>query len=152
FKRTVVGGTFDHLHVGHKILLTMTILLSTQDVVVGVTDDSMLQSKKYKEWMEPIEQRIDHIHAFCKRIRPDISYTVVPIYDPYGPTITDPSIDALVCSQETLKGGHMVNDERRKVDFGPLALRVIDLIALENQLDDKISSTWIRHYLSTRLD
>lgn len=37
FNRVAVGGTFDHLHAGHKILLTMTALLSTKSMVVGVT-------------------------------------------------------------------------------------------------------------------
>lgn len=37
FERVAVGGTFDHLHAGHKILLTMTALLSEKSMVVGVT-------------------------------------------------------------------------------------------------------------------
>lgn len=37
FNRVAVGGTFDHIHAGHKILLTMTALLSTKSMVVGVT-------------------------------------------------------------------------------------------------------------------
>ncbi|ORZ19008.1 hypothetical protein BCR42DRAFT_349782 [Absidia repens] len=156
FDKVVVGGTFDHLHAGHKILLTMTALSSTRAMVVGVTDDSILQSKKHHEWIEPTEQRIEQVRQFCKKIRPDMIYDIVPIFDPYGPTITDPTIDALVCSQETLKGGHMVNDEREKRNYSILTLRVIDVIsatsdsALGNEanLTDKISSTWIRNYLA----
>lgn len=171
FERVVVGGTFDHLHAGHKILLTMTALLSTRDIVVGVTgklcrfcvqptnsphsslDDAMLQSKKHKEWLEPIEERLDHVRDFCQRIRPNATVSAVPIADPYGPTITDPTLEALVCSQETLKGGHMVNDERRLRNYPPLVLRVIDVISPDDDqtsMADKISSTWIRHYLATR--
>ncbi|KAG1581528.1 hypothetical protein G6F48_009747 [Rhizopus delemar] len=37
FERVAVGGTFDHLHAGHKILLTMTALVSEKSMVVGVT-------------------------------------------------------------------------------------------------------------------
>lgn len=39
FDRVAVGGTFDHLHAGHKILLTMTALLANKSVVVGVTGE-----------------------------------------------------------------------------------------------------------------
>ncbi|CAO3598091.1 unnamed protein product [Absidia cylindrospora] len=156
FDKVVVGGTFDHLHAGHKILLTMTALSSTRAMVVGITDDSILQSKKHHEWIEATEQRIEQVRRFCKKIRPDMIYDIVPIYDPYGPTITDPTIDALVCSQETLKGGHMVNDERHKRNYSILALRVIDVISAtsdstlgnEANMTDKISSTWIRNYLA----
>lgn len=32
-----LGGTFDHLHAGHKILLTMACWLAEQRVIVGIT-------------------------------------------------------------------------------------------------------------------
>jgi hypothetical protein len=32
-----VGGTFDHLHAGHKILLTMTAWITRKRLVCGVT-------------------------------------------------------------------------------------------------------------------
>ena len=32
-----LGGTFDHLHAGHKILLSMAAWLSRKKVIVGVT-------------------------------------------------------------------------------------------------------------------
>jgi hypothetical protein len=37
FERTAVGGTFDRLHAGHRILLAATALVSTAHVYVGVT-------------------------------------------------------------------------------------------------------------------
>lgn len=39
FDNVVVGGTFDRLHVGHCLLLSVTALLSKSDVFVGVTGD-----------------------------------------------------------------------------------------------------------------
>lgn len=41
----VLGGTFDRLHIGHKILLTEAVLRAKRRVVVGVTDVNMIQSK-----------------------------------------------------------------------------------------------------------
>ena len=32
-----LGGTFDHLHAGHKVLLTLAVYLSTKRVVIGVS-------------------------------------------------------------------------------------------------------------------
>ena len=34
---TILGGTFDHLHAGHKILLSMAAWISQKKVIVGVT-------------------------------------------------------------------------------------------------------------------
>lgn len=41
----VLGGTFDRLHVGHKMLLTEAVFRARKRVVVGVTDVKMIQSK-----------------------------------------------------------------------------------------------------------
>lgn len=37
YPTVALGGTFDHLHAGHKILLTMAAWLSTKRVIVGIT-------------------------------------------------------------------------------------------------------------------
>ena len=36
-----VGGTFDRLHVGHRLLLAATALVATQRVYVGVTGGTL---------------------------------------------------------------------------------------------------------------
>ena len=41
----VLGGTFDRLHTGHKLLLTEGCLLSNSILTVGVTDGDMNQSE-----------------------------------------------------------------------------------------------------------
>ncbi|KAI7878156.1 Nucleotidylyl transferase [Lichtheimia hyalospora FSU 10163] len=155
FDRVAVGGTFDHLHAGHKILLTMTALLANKSVVVGVTDDVMLQSKKFHEQIESIDDRISNVRNFLDTIQHGLEFDIVPITDPFGPTITDSTIQALVCSKETEKGGAAVNDERFKRDFQPLELRLIDVISSDKaSINDqdmanlKISSTWIRQYIA----
>lgn len=45
YKNVVLGGTFDRLHVGHKILLTEAVVRCGQKLTVGVTDHSMIQGK-----------------------------------------------------------------------------------------------------------
>ena len=60
-----VGGTFDHLHAGHKLLLTMTALVLPPDseaskhrsMTVGITGDELLKNKKYRNQLEDFYQR-----------------------------------------------------------------------------------------------
>lgn len=42
YNSVVLGGTFDRLHVGHKILLSEAALRAQKRLVVGVTDVNMI--------------------------------------------------------------------------------------------------------------
>jgi hypothetical protein len=37
FPVTAMGGTFDHLHAGHKILLSMSAWITSEKLIVGMT-------------------------------------------------------------------------------------------------------------------
>ena len=45
FDNVVLGGTFDRLHAGHKILLNYALIRCRQRLVIGVTDGPMNDSK-----------------------------------------------------------------------------------------------------------
>lgn len=49
YDNVVLGGTFDRLHVGHKMLLSEAVLRARKRLVVGVTDTNMVKSKLYKK-------------------------------------------------------------------------------------------------------
>lgn len=40
-----LGGTFDNIHIGHKMLLGAGIALTNRSLTIGVTDQSMNQSR-----------------------------------------------------------------------------------------------------------
>ncbi|KAG0257976.1 hypothetical protein DFQ27_004871 [Actinomortierella ambigua] len=152
YRNVALGGTFDHLHAGHKILLSMTAWIASERVVCGVTDDSMLATKKFKEYLESLDTRIASVSQFLNTFKRGLRYEVVPISDIYGPTITDDNLQALMVSKETMKGGAAVNQERVNRKLPPLAIEVINVISpTETEADEislKISSTYIRQYLA----
>jgi len=75
---TIVGGTFDHVHLGHKLLLTATALAlepiqsadSTRErlLSVGVTGEKLLVNKNYAEFLESWEERCQSISSFLSAI------------------------------------------------------------------------------------
>ena len=50
YKVTALGGTFDHMHDGHKILLSVAAFLTSQKLIIGVTDQELLENKKFKQY------------------------------------------------------------------------------------------------------
>ncbi|KAK1991199.1 cytidylyltransferase [Colletotrichum falcatum] len=66
YSTVCLGGTFDHLHPGHKLLLTAATLLlrvpvkdstSTCRLIVGITGDKLLTNKKYAELVQSWDDR-----------------------------------------------------------------------------------------------
>jgi pantetheine-phosphate adenylyltransferase len=104
FPVVALGGTFDHLHAGHKILLSMAAFIASTKLIVGVTDDALLTRKAYAAVLEPLPTRIAAVRAFLARFKPGLEVDAVPISDVYGPTGWDPNIQALVVSKETADG------------------------------------------------
>ena len=45
YENVVLGGTFDRLHNGHKILLSEAVLRCTNKLTIGVTETNMLKGK-----------------------------------------------------------------------------------------------------------
>lgn len=53
---------------------------------------------------------MNDVEDFLKDICPELDINVVPINDPFGPTKSDPTMDLIVVSKETVKGGQKVNE------------------------------------------
>ncbi|KAF2132389.1 pantetheine-phosphate adenylyltransferase family protein-like protein [Dothidotthia symphoricarpi CBS 119687] len=185
-----VGGTFDHLHIGHKLLLTMFAFMlgrrqssvseqGSSTLTVGITGDALLQNKKYAEHLESWKCRQESVHHFLSsivnfapldddRIQVEevnnagpnghavhVSYPsgltikYVEIWDPFGPTITDKDITALVLSLETRSGGAAVNDKRKEQGWHPL--EVFEVAVLDASEDDNVDETFQSKLSSTEI-
>lgn len=64
----VLGGTFDHLHAGHKILLTISGWLASRQVTVGVSTDDLLKNKKYANMLESLDCRQGSVKDFMSLV------------------------------------------------------------------------------------
>ena len=58
--------------------------------------------------------RIADVRDFLEDVKPGLEYKVVPITDPYGPTLVDANIQCLVVSEETSRGGELINVKRKE--------------------------------------
>lgn len=99
-----LGGTFDHLHAGHKILLSMGAWIATEKLIVGVTSSELLTRKPNAHLLEPLEVRMENVRVFLRRFKKTVEPYIVELKDVYGPTGYDANIQALVVSRETVPG------------------------------------------------
>jgi pantetheine-phosphate adenylyltransferase len=147
FGTVVLGGTFDRLHGGHKLLLTESGLLARERLVIGVTQGALLEKKARRELIEPIAFRIEAIRAFLAFTFPHLSLHIEAIDEPCGPSITIEDIDAIVVSPETEKGADYVNAKRKERGMRTLKVHTISYVSASPGADDfKLSSSWLREH------
>ncbi|XP_021537358.1 bifunctional coenzyme A synthase isoform X1 [Neomonachus schauinslandi] len=147
YHRGAVGGTFDRLHNAHKVLLSVACILAQEQLVVGVADKDLLKSKLLPELLQPYAERVEHLSEFLVDIKPSLTFDIIPLLDPYGPAGSNPSLEFLVVSEETCRGGMAVNRFRLENDLEELALYQIQLLKDQNHKDneeDKVSSSSFR--------
>ena len=153
--KTSVGGTFDRMHAGHRLLLAtasaVTLSGDFPTVFIGVTADVLLANKRHRDLIEPYEARASKAASFVAKTRPPTSPLAVqcgPLDDgpPLAATVRD--MRALVVSRETIAGGEAIQEARRDAGFPPLRITCVGLVkgrAGKGRGDDgKVSSTALR--------
>lgn len=110
-----VGGTFDHLHTGHKLLLTVAALLleppgqsdQQRRLVVGITQDELLKNKKYADFLESWDVRQQNVSNFLLTL---LDYSVPGVTLPATYRVSRPGLDGkVVCTKlgPTLEIGYV---------------------------------------------
>ncbi|MCI4353659.1 MAG: pantetheine-phosphate adenylyltransferase [Thermoplasmata archaeon] len=124
----VLGGTFDHLHVGHRALLEAAF--ARADVVkIGLTSDRFVRSER-----KPIAGRVQsypvrrrHLRTFLRQRFGRRAWSIVVLNDMWGRAVA-PGADLLVLSVETRRAARPINAERRRRGLAPLRVYAVPLV------------------------
>ena len=84
YEHVCMGGTFDHMHQGHRLLLAQACLITKGTLHCGVAADELLAKKAYAHLIEPLEERKKAVEAFLKTMNPHIKTNVFKLEDACG--------------------------------------------------------------------
>ena len=142
FRLAVLGGTFDHLHVGHHALLASAFDVG-REVAIGLTTDRFVaeNAKPDVARVQSYTVRRAALARWLGRSFPGRDWRIVPLENSFGRSV-EPEVDVLVVSRDTEAGGREVNRERRRLGRRTIPLVIVPL-ALADDLEP-VSSRRVR--------
>ena len=136
-----VGGTFDVMHKGHWFLLEETFNVGDM-AVVGITTDEFVASMKKHHKVDTYKNRVKDVEDFLKEKGYLDRAKIVPLNDPFGPTIDSDEIEGIIVSEETEVTAEVINKMRVERGKKPLLIFVITMVLADD--GKPISSTRVR--------
>jgi len=147
FHLSVVGGTFDRFHAGHRKLLT-TAFEQSENVTIGIATVELYENKKLALLIEEYNDREKAVVQFLS----DNGFTdrseIIQINDIYGTSIDSDSIDAIFVTESTKPNALKINEERDKRGFKSLEIITVPFVLGDD--GEMISSARIRKGLIDR--
>jgi pantetheine-phosphate adenylyltransferase len=110
--KVMVGGTFDPLHDGHKVLLDRSFEIAGPQghVVIGLTTDHFASRKTHP--IRLFEIRKSELENYIMSRNFSTPFIVEPLQDRFGSAL-DAVFDAIIVSEETLPVAVEINKLRR---------------------------------------
>jgi pantetheine-phosphate adenylyltransferase len=140
FQKAALGGTFDHIHRGHRQLLAKAFNVA-RDAVIGLTTNSLVK-KEGKIGIKSYAIRKRQLEEYLNKNYPRRSYAIRPLRQPLGEIGNRRDIDVVVVSEETFQRAVDANFLRLQNRLKPLAVYVVPMEKAEDM--QRISSSRIR--------
>ncbi len=136
-----VGGTFDVMHKGHWFLLEETFNVGDM-AIVGITTDKFVAKMKKNHKVDSYKNRLADVKKFLSEKGYLERAKIVPLNDPYGPTIKSDVLEGIIVSEETEVTAETINRLRVEKGKKPLLIFVITMVLADD--GKPISSTRVR--------
>ncbi len=127
----MVGGTFDPLHDGHKVLLGRSFEIAGPHghVVIGLTTDRFARGKSHP--VRSFVVRKYELEQFIHSGNFSTSFVVEPLQDRFGSAL-DADFDAIIVSEETLPVAVEINKLRREKGRNKVDIHQISCVLAED--------------------
>ena len=141
YANVAVGGTFDLIHIGHKILLSRAFELG-EKVTIGLTSDEFAASIG-KLLAHSYKERLSTLEAHVAEAYDQPNYLISKLNDYFGPAIVLDEIEAIVVSSETASRVELANNDRERRGLNAMLVETVEMVDADD--GKPISTTRIRN-------
>lgn len=130
YRHAIIGGTFDHLHTGHKTLID-TAVSCAEKVTLCITVPDLSLHKQFSPSIEDFETRKKAVQKYLH----EKHYTHVFLTTTdniYGTTLTDETLDVIVVTDETEKNAEHINEKRKEKGWQKLIIITIPFVVADD--------------------
>ena len=140
YQSVAVGGTFDHIHLGHKALLQRAFEVA-ELVFIGLTSDRFV-ALEGKKTVHDFGTRKIYLEEFLSRTYPGRRFVITALDSKFGAGIFTENIEAIVVSAETLPNVDAANKKRSQMGLPKMKIEIVPMVLASD--GKRISSTRIR--------
>ncbi len=141
YKYSVLGGTFDRFHIGHKALLDVAFSQS-EKVGIGIATSELYKDKYLAHVIEDFQTRENAVKNYLLEKDYIDRAAIIPIVDIYGNTLSEKNIDAIFATEDNLENVKVINTKRAELELSALRTETVPFVLADDE--DIISSERIR--------
>lgn len=141
YNHAILGGTFDHFHIGHEKLIENAFNKS-EKVTIGIVEKIFPSNKYYKSCIEEFSTRLESLKAYLSKQGLESRSSIIPINDIYGTSLIDSSIEAIFVTDSTLPNAKIINNKRLQIGMHQLEIAKVSYVLGDD--NQAISSGRIR--------
>lgn len=131
YKHVCLGGTFDHLHAGHKRMLDFAFHIG-QIVSIGLTADVFVEKKILAQSIQSFHIRREYLMDYLTQINCEKRVNIFSLEDIYGIADTDRTLEAIVVTRETSSNAQKINRKRKENQLPALDILSVPLLKGED--------------------
>ncbi len=141
YQYSVLGGTFDRFHMGHKALLDAAFSI-TETVTIGIATPELYKSKYLSHVTEDYQARVTAVKNYLTKSNVSGRAELIPIDDIYGNTLSDTKIEAIFATEDNLKNVKAINSKRVELGLSTLQIEIVPFVLSDDS--EVLSSERIR--------
>lgn len=112
-ENVVLGGTFDRLHNGHRLLLSIAAVLAKSSINIGITSKKMTRGKILAEIIQNYKTRKLNVENYIINWNPNLVVRFDKLNDRIGFSGTESIFDTLVTTLENADAISVINNARK---------------------------------------